>query len=142
MMIKAYYNTCEDFRDFNNRKLAHISSINLQVECTPLCCCARPRSAVRTGGATKQEKGPQSTPTHPNILFLRVTLYEKTEILKINYNTSNCNHLESQSNSQLLNFHSSQSNSKLGLSGFTIKSSTHPISFIGSLINPIKILKS
>ena len=50
------------FKRFNNRKPAHISSINLQVECAPLRCCARPRPAVRTGGAAKQEKGPQSTP--------------------------------------------------------------------------------
>ena len=62
MMIKAYYKTCEDLRDLIIEKLAHISSINLQVECAPLRCCARPRPAVRTGGAAKQEKGPQSTP--------------------------------------------------------------------------------
>ena len=50
------------FKRFNNRKLAHISSINLQVERDPLRKCARPRPAVYTGGAAKQEKGPQSTP--------------------------------------------------------------------------------
>ena len=46
---------------FNNGKPAYISSINLQVECAPLRKCARPRPAVCTGGAAKQEKGPQST---------------------------------------------------------------------------------
>ena len=50
------------FKRFNNRKLAHILSINLQVECAPLRKCARPRPTVCTGGAAKQEKGPQSTP--------------------------------------------------------------------------------
>ena len=50
------YKTCEDFKSFNIRKRAHISSINLQVECTPLRCCARPRPADRTGGAAKPEK--------------------------------------------------------------------------------------
>ena len=42
--------------NFYIRKLAHISSINLQVECAPLRCCARPRPADRTGGAAKPEK--------------------------------------------------------------------------------------
>ena len=50
------------FKRFNNIKLAHISSINLQVECAPLRKCTRPRPAVCTGGTAKQEKGPQSTP--------------------------------------------------------------------------------
>ena len=50
------------FKSFNIRKLAHISSINLQVECAPLRKCAGPRPAVCTGGAGKQEKGPQSSP--------------------------------------------------------------------------------
>ena len=45
------------FKNFNIRKLAHISSINLQVECAPLRRCARPRPADRTGGAAKPEKG-------------------------------------------------------------------------------------
>ena len=62
MMIKTYYNTCEDLRDLIIENPSHISSINLQVECAPLRCCARPRPAVRTRGAAKQEKGPQSTP--------------------------------------------------------------------------------
>ena len=44
------------FKRFNNRKLAHISSINLQVECAPLRKCARPRPAVWTGGAAKTSK--------------------------------------------------------------------------------------
>ena len=30
------YKTCEDLRDLDIRKPAHISSINLQVECAPL----------------------------------------------------------------------------------------------------------
>ena len=44
------------FKNFNIRKLAHISSINLQVECAPLRCCARPRPAIWTGGAAKIRK--------------------------------------------------------------------------------------
>ena len=44
------------FKNFNIRKLAHISSINLQVECAPLRECARPRPAVWTGGAAKTRK--------------------------------------------------------------------------------------
>ena len=33
-----------------------MSDINLQVECAPLCKCARPRPAVWTGGAAKTRK--------------------------------------------------------------------------------------
>ena len=44
------------FKSFNIRKRAHISNINLQVECAPLRCCARPRPADRTGGAAKIKK--------------------------------------------------------------------------------------
>ena len=46
------------FITFNTGKPAHKSNINLQVECAPLRCCARPRPAVCTGGAAKQEKEP------------------------------------------------------------------------------------
>ena len=62
------------FKRFNNRKLAHISSINLQVECAPLCCCARPRPAVCTGGAAKQEKDYNQHQKQLNTLLPRVTL--------------------------------------------------------------------
>ena len=44
------------FRNLDNRKPAHISNINLQVERDPLCKCARPRPAVCTGGAAKIRK--------------------------------------------------------------------------------------
>ena len=52
----------EDLGALILEKRKYISSINLQVECAPLRKCARPRPAVCTGGAAKQEKGPQSTP--------------------------------------------------------------------------------
>ena len=62
MHICIYTKHVRIFKSFNIRKRAHISSINLQVECAPLRKYARPRPAVCTGGAAKQEKGPQSTP--------------------------------------------------------------------------------
>ena len=57
------------FRSFNIRKPTHISNINLQVECAPLRKCARPRPAVCTGGAAKQEKDHNQHQQQPNILI-------------------------------------------------------------------------
>ena len=68
------YIACEDLEALILEKPAHISSINLQVECAPLRCCARPRPAVRTGGAAKQEIDHHQYQQQPNILLLRVTL--------------------------------------------------------------------
>ena len=62
MHICIYIQNMWGFKSFNIRKLAHISSINLQVECAPLHCCARPRPAVCTGGTAKPKKGPQLSP--------------------------------------------------------------------------------
>ena len=63
------------FRNLDNRKPAHISNINLQVECAPLRWCARPRPAVCTGGAAKTRKRTNyQHQNQPNILLLRATL--------------------------------------------------------------------
>ena len=62
------------FKSITNRKLAHISSINLQVECAPLRKCARPRPVVCTGGAAKQEKDYNQHQKQLNTLLLRMTL--------------------------------------------------------------------
>ena len=56
MHICIYTKHVRIFKRFSIRKRAHISSINLQVECAPLRCCARPRPADRTGGAAKIKK--------------------------------------------------------------------------------------
>ena len=56
MHIYTYTKHVRIFKRFSIRKRAHISSINLQVECAPLRCCARPRPADRTGGAAKIKK--------------------------------------------------------------------------------------
>ena len=69
------YKTCEDLGVFNIRKPAHISSINLQVECARLRKYARPRPAVCTGGAAKTRKRTNNQyQNQPNILLLRMTL--------------------------------------------------------------------
>ena len=76
MHIKSHiYKTCEDLEIFDIRKPAHISSINLQVECAPLRKCARPRLAVCTEGAAKTRKRTNNQhQKQPNILLLRMTL--------------------------------------------------------------------
>ena len=64
---------CEDLRDLDIRKPAHISSINLQVECAPLRKCARPRPAVWTRGAAKTRKRNQHKfKNQPKILTSKI----------------------------------------------------------------------
>ena len=75
------------FKSFNIRKLSHISSINLQVECTPLCHCARPRPAVWTGGATKTRKRNQHKfKNQPKILTSKIDSLTKHKSQGLNSN--------------------------------------------------------
>ena len=56
-----------------SRKPAHNSNINLQVECAPLCKCARSRPAVCTGGAAKTRKGTNNKfKNQPKILTFKI----------------------------------------------------------------------
>ena len=67
MHICIYTKHVRIFKSFNIRKRAHISSINLQVECAPLRYCARPRPADRTGGAAKIKKKERTINTNLRI---------------------------------------------------------------------------
>ena len=83
------YKTCEDFKSFNIRKRAHISSINLQVECAPLRKCARPRPTVCTGGAAKirkRNKHKHKFNNQPKILTFRIDSLTKHKSQGLNFN--------------------------------------------------------
>ena len=75
------------FKRFNNRKLAHISSINLQVEYAPLCCFARPRPIVWTGGVAKTRKETNHNfQNQPKILTSKIDSLTKHKSQELNSN--------------------------------------------------------
>ena len=75
------------FVNFNFKKLAHNSNINLQVECDPLRKCARSRLAVCTGGAAKTRKGTNhKSQNQPNILTSKNNSLKKQKSQAINPN--------------------------------------------------------
>ena len=84
-----------------------------------------------------KKKNQLSTPKTTQHLISKSDFLKQNRNTEINPNILNCNHLESQLNSQLLN---SQfiNQSKLGFSGFTIKSSISS-KFINRIPNLIQL---
>ena len=69
------------FKRFNIRKLSHISSINLLVECAPLHKCARSRPAIWTGGTAKTRKETNHKfQNQPKILTSKIDSLTKLEL--------------------------------------------------------------